>query len=464
MDLLARVRRDDPAPRLADPGTTWSRRLRAGPTRSRSRTFSTSSIAAASAVSSAWRTSTISCAPTADRDEAFCARLADSLGRPLIVDREDVAARAPGRPLDRRRRADRAPRVLRAGPRAARRRRRRARPHARRSGRDLPAPAPARRRPRGLAAMHPRRGSSIRPLLDAGAPSCERISAERDIPFVDDETNDDVRIPRNRVRAELLPLLEQRFNPSIVDVLADEAELAREEYGFGQRGDERCGQVVRCRRDGGAGRSTFRRSTPPGRAAAAGRAQAMSEAAAGRPIAFADVERALDVARRRRRSFDAPGQRVERIGADVVLTGRPAGATGRPAAEPAANLFTIRCLFQGRSAWPEAGCVVSAEVVGRVRTGSASAGDGVAAVRRDQVRGPWPSEIGARATVSGRSGSAGGRSCRTSSSTGKSPASARDAVPLVVDEARPDRVGGRPRNRRGVSGNRPRASRANLET
>ena len=32
------------------------------------------------------------------------------------------------------------------------------------------------------------------------------------------------------MRAELLPLLEARFNPAIVDVLADEAELAREEW------------------------------------------------------------------------------------------------------------------------------------------------------------------------------------------------------------------------------------------
>src|SRR5581483_227187 len=38
----------------------------------------------------------------------------------------------------------------------------------------------------------------------------------------------DVAIPRNRVRAELLPLLAARFNPSIVDVLADQATLARD--------------------------------------------------------------------------------------------------------------------------------------------------------------------------------------------------------------------------------------------
>ena len=32
------------------------------------------------------------------------------------------------------------------------------------------------------------------------------------------------------MRAELLPLLEARFNPAVVDVLADQAELARAEW------------------------------------------------------------------------------------------------------------------------------------------------------------------------------------------------------------------------------------------
>src|SRR4029077_5889200 len=53
---------------------------------------------------------------------------------------------------------------------------------------------------------------------------------QRQIAHVEDETNTDVSVPRNRVRAELVPLLEQRFNPNIVEVLADQAELARHEW------------------------------------------------------------------------------------------------------------------------------------------------------------------------------------------------------------------------------------------
>ena len=85
--------------------------------------------------------------------------------------------------------------------------------------------------------MHPRNGSIIRPLLDCRRAELRAYLDERHIAFVEDESNDDVAIPRNRVRAELLPLLEARFNPAIVDVLADEAEIARDDVGLdGRRG------------------------------------------------------------------------------------------------------------------------------------------------------------------------------------------------------------------------------------
>ena len=78
--------------------------------------------------------------------------------------------------------------------------------------------------------MHPRNGDVVRPLLDCRRADLRSGSSARALPFVEDETNADVSIPRNRVRAELLPLLEARFNPGIVDVLADEADLAREAW------------------------------------------------------------------------------------------------------------------------------------------------------------------------------------------------------------------------------------------
>src|SRR5438445_330373 len=79
---------------------------------------------------------------------------------------------------------------------------------------------------RGLAAMHPRNGPIVRPLLDCRRSAVRAYLDERHIAYVEDESNQDVAIPRNRVRAELMPLLEVRFNPAMIDVLAGEAEIA----------------------------------------------------------------------------------------------------------------------------------------------------------------------------------------------------------------------------------------------
>src|SRR6185369_14171151 len=84
--------------------------------------------------------------------------------------------------------------------------------------------------PKGLASMHPRNGHVVRPLLACRRADLAAYLDQREIAHVEDETNTDVSVPRNRVRAELLPLLEQRFNPNIVEVLADQAELARHEW------------------------------------------------------------------------------------------------------------------------------------------------------------------------------------------------------------------------------------------
>src|SRR5204863_5438760 len=82
------------------------------------------------------------------------------------------------------------------------------------------------------AAMHPRRDAIIRPLIDCRRTELRAYLAERRVTFVDDQTNEDVSVPRNRVRAELLPLLAERFNGSVVDALAAAAEIAREEWAW----------------------------------------------------------------------------------------------------------------------------------------------------------------------------------------------------------------------------------------
>src|SRR4029077_9578125 len=56
--------------------------------------------------------------------------------------------------------------------------------------------------------------------------------AARGAAFREDSSNADVAIPRNRVRHELIPLLEARFSPAATSVLAREAALARDDEDF----------------------------------------------------------------------------------------------------------------------------------------------------------------------------------------------------------------------------------------
>jgi tRNA(Ile)-lysidine synthase len=325
----------------------------------------------------------------ADRDEAFCVQLAERLGLPLIVDHADVRelAHRENRSIEDAARTVRHAFLERARVQL---------------GVDVVALGHTRddqaetfllrllrgAGSRGLGAMHPRRANLIRPLLDCRRADLQSYLREQAIPFVHDETNDDVSIPRNRVRAELLPLIEGRYNPSIVDVLAEEAELARDEYQWLEVvANQRFGDVV-----ASAGRRRVIAVAALGECPVALQRlivrRAMSEAAPGRTVRFADVQRVVDLALLDGAPFDGPGQRVERVGGNIVLTGRPAGAVGRPAdgARPA-NLFRYPLSIPGEVSVPEAGCVVSAEVADRVEPATLTAGHGVAVVRLDKNTG-----------------------------------------------------------------------------
>jgi tRNA(Ile)-lysidine synthase len=96
--------------------------------------------------------------------------------------------------------------------------------------------------PRGLGGIHPavalqaplateapEAGRVIRPLLDVGRDELRVYLADLGQGFCDDESNSDTSIPRNRIRHTLLPLLTREFSPGIVDVLAREAAIARDD-------------------------------------------------------------------------------------------------------------------------------------------------------------------------------------------------------------------------------------------
>jgi len=84
---------------------------------------------------------------------------------------------------------------------------------------------------RGLTGIPPRRGNIVRPLLTTRRTDIEAYLHRYGLPHVEDSSNADQRFTRNRVRHQLLPLLED-LQPRFVDHMAQTARLLRsdEEY------------------------------------------------------------------------------------------------------------------------------------------------------------------------------------------------------------------------------------------
>lgn len=76
--------------------------------------------------------------------------------------------------------------------------------------------------------------SVIRPLLGVRRREVEKYLRSLGQDWREDATNRDVKHTRNKVRHELLPLLEREYNPNIYQQLADAAEVARGEEEFWQ--------------------------------------------------------------------------------------------------------------------------------------------------------------------------------------------------------------------------------------
>ncbi len=375
----------------------------------------------------------------ADADEQFCAGVAASLGLPFVVERIDVAplASAEHRSLEdaahlaRHAFFERAVRQVAADAVAV--------GHTQDDQAEtfllrLVRGAGA----RGLSAMHPRNGIVIRPMLECSKAAARAFLGEHALPFVHDATNDDVGIPRNRVRAELLPVLVDRFNPRIVEVLAAEAELARADEQVLEEMASAWRTQHLNRSDAVARMDSAALAALPQAVAWRVLHGAMREAAGGRLIGFDHVKLAWEVATGNGPAFDAPGHRVERTGPFVVLSSRPAGSAGRPsgAAPSPVAAFRYTLPVPGEVTIVEIGCVLSATV-------DASGG---AAPRADDASAavPLAKVAGGLAVRTRRPGDrleptrAGHRKLQDLLVDRKVPREARDRIPIVVDAA--DRI------------------------
>lgn len=80
----------------------------------------------------------------------------------------------------------------------------------------------------GLGGIAPVRGRIVRPLLEVSRREIDAYISRHQIPWVEDETNADRRFTRNRLRLEVLPLLEE-LAPGAAERIARTAGLVRAE-------------------------------------------------------------------------------------------------------------------------------------------------------------------------------------------------------------------------------------------
>ncbi|MDA0333783.1 MAG: tRNA lysidine(34) synthetase TilS [bacterium] len=102
----------------------------------------------------------------------------------------------------------------------------------------------------GLGAMRPAVDGIVRPMLAARRSSVAAYAEQRGLEVREDPTNRDVRIPRNRIRHELLPHLAQRHNPAIVEGLVRTARLLQADDDYLEGASQSAAQVLLKQRRG----------------------------------------------------------------------------------------------------------------------------------------------------------------------------------------------------------------------
>jgi tRNA(Ile)-lysidine synthase len=213
--------------------------------------------------------------------------------------------------------------------------------------------------PRGLAGIHPRAGRVIRPLLGCGRDELREYLASIGQPFREDESNRDVSIPRNRVRHELVPLLRERFSPAIVDVLAREATIARQDEERLHAEAIDLARLIVLSSETGASVEVevdveALRSLPKALAVRVARL-ALERLAPDRFVGFDHIDRLLDMLESEASgSLSLPGQHAERRGGRIHLSRAPF--------KPFSNSFRVSLSIPGEAVLPDQGWAVSAEL------------------------------------------------------------------------------------------------------
>jgi tRNA(Ile)-lysidine synthase len=287
--------------------------------------------------------------------------------------------------------------------------------------------------PRGLASIYPRAGRVVRPLIDISRAELRQYAHDHQLQWREDDTNQDLSIPRNRVRHELIPYLAREFSPAIVEVLAREADIAREDEDRLDREAIDCASSIVLRNTGETIELAAAAlcSLHPALQARVAR-RALSMVSAPGHIGFDQVQRFLELAngRREQDSMSFPGRQVNRRGDRLVI----APSLSREIAE--VNSFRVLLSIPGEVRLDREGWSVSAEhappsVVAATAPGTGRGADvAVAAAPLTLPLAVRSRKPGDRFRPLGQSGR---KKLQDFLVDRKIPREMRDSLPLVVD-------------------------------
>ena len=296
--------------------------------------------------------------------------------------------------------------------------------------------------PRGLGGMHPRSGLVIRPFIETSRADLRHFLLASQVEYREDGSNADLSIPRNRIRHELIPFLEERFSSSVVDVLDREAAIARDDAEFLDRAAAEASLRLMVRKPGSVEISIGALLAESPAIARRVVRDAQQMASAGRFVGFDAVEAVLGLAVSNSTGpLDLPGHRANRLGDTIVLTHRVGRGAGLPlrSSEGAKAEFSYELGVPGQVSVPEAACAISAEAQ-PVPPGEAAGARWPLVGRGDQVVVEGSALTGPLIVRSRRKGdsfrplgSQGRKKLQDFFVDRKVRRDQRDSVPLVVD-------------------------------
>lgn len=209
-----------------------------------------------------------------------------------------------------------------------------------------------------LSGIRPRSGCVIRPLLHVSRKELRTYVADQKQTFRDDESNQDLRITRNRVRHQLIPFLEKHFSPSINITLARTSDLVRADAEWIETTVDQIADAAVVLSKNTARLNVEALNTQPLALSRRSVRRAFSHVS-NQAIGFEQIDRFLSFAGNKAsdiKTGDFPGCRVEWQGGELVI--RPPLVREK---RGVAKNFSYEFGVPGDVEVPEAGIVISAK-------------------------------------------------------------------------------------------------------